>query len=281
MSEPLVFIILVNWNGKTVTLDCLSSLSSISYSNCKIVIVDNGSTDDSVQAFRQAYPGVTVLEMGKNLRYSGGANAGMKYALNQGAELILQLNNDTTVDKGFLSHLVDTIQSDPSIGMVAPKIYYHDEPTRIWFAGVALSMWTGTMRHIGIREYDKGQYDTPREIPQACGCCLIAPRSVVEQIGLLDESYFLYSEDADWIMRARRAGYRIMYEPRSKVWHKISVDSGGHLSWYKNKNKFISNFRFFSRYASWYHWLVFPWLNIVVNGWSAVKYLLFHKIKTT
>jgi len=279
-SLPLVYIVLVNWNGKDHTLACLQSLRKISYGNYNIVVVDNGSSDGSVQALKEAYPKIAVLEMGKNLRYSGGANVGMQYALEQGAALILQLNNDTTVDREFLSHMVTAIQSDPSIGMVAPKIYYYNEPTRIWFAGAEMSMWTGTMHHIGIREYDKGQYDTPREILQACGCCLLAKRSVVEQIGLLDKSYFLYCEDADWIMRARRAGYRIMYEPRAKVWHKISVDSGGHLSWYKNKNKFISNFRFFARYAAWYQWLVFPWLNLLVNGLAALRYIVRSRVRS-
>jgi GT2 family glycosyltransferase len=157
--------------------------------------------------------------------------------------------------------------------MVVPKIYYHDPPDLIWFAGSVISFWTGTMRHIGIREVDTGQHDTPGPTAYATGCCILTSRELVERIGILDETYYMYSEDADWSMRARRAGYRIMYEPRAKIWHKLSVSVGGHLSRYKMKNKFMGNFRFFARYASWYQWPVFPWLSVIVNGVSALRYL--------
>lgn len=273
-NKPLVAIVLLNWNGEAVTLECLKSLRKISYKRNHIILVDNGSTDGSVPAIRKAFRTVEILEMGKNLGFARGANVGMRRALQRGADLLMLLNNDTVVDPQFVDFMVDTLLSDPSIGMVSPKIYYYAEPNRIWFAGGTMSMWSGTLRHVGIREYDTGQYDTVREIPNACGCCLLARRTVVEKIGLLDESFYLYTEDADWVMRARRAGYRVFYEPRAKVWHKVSVDSGGHLSWHKNKNKFLSNFRFFARYASWYHWLVFPWLNIPANGSAAVRYFL-------
>jgi len=273
-QRPMVAIVLLNWNGKAVTLECLKSLQKASYKRRQIVLVDNGSTDGSVAAIRKTFRTVTILEMGKNLGFARGANVGMRYALEQGVDLVMLLNNDTIVDPGFLGFMVDTLLSDPSVGIVAPKIYYYAEPNRIWFAGGTMSMWSGTLRHVGIREYDRGQYDTVREIPHACGCCLLARRSAIERIGLLDESFYLYTEDADWVMRARNAGYTVFYEPRAKVWHKVSVDSGGHLSWHKNKNKFLSNFRFFARYASWYHWLVFPWMNILANGYAAVRYLL-------
>ena len=100
------------------------------------------------------------------------------------------------------------------------------------------------------------------------------PRKVVEEVGMLDESYFMYTEDADWSMRVRRAGYTIMYDPTSHVWHKLSVSAGGHLSAFKMKNKFFSNMKFFARYASWYHWFVFPWANIVVNSFAAFRYFI-------
>lgn len=274
MNEPSVFIILVNWNGKSVTLECLNSLAAVTYSNVKVVVVDNASTDGSAAEFKKRHPQVVILEQNENLRFAGGNNAGMKYAIDDGADLICLLNNDTTVDKDFLTHLVSRLQSDGKIGMVAPKVYYFDDPNRIWFAGGEISMWTGTMKHTGIRELDRGQHDAAREIDYASGCCILTKREVVEQIGMLDESYFMYGEDADWCMRARRAGYSICFEPKAKVWHKLSVASGGHLSLFKMKNKFISNFRFFFRYSTFAHKLVFPWMNLLVNGWAGVRYLL-------
>lgn len=273
-SEPRVVIILVNWNGRDVTLDCLASLRDIAYPNHSTLVVDNGSTDGSVESFRSAFPEVEVLALKENRRFAGGMNAGILHALAAGAELLLLMNNDTVVDKDFLGPLVDRLRSDPSAGIVVPKIYYHDPPDRIWFAGGVISFWTGTMRHIGIREADAGQYDTPGPTEYATGCCILTSRELVERIGTLDESYYMYSEDADWSMRARHAGYRILYEPRAKIWHKLSVSAGGHLSWYKMKNKFVGNFRFFARHAAWYQWLVFPWLSIIVNGGSALRYLI-------
>lgn len=267
-----MYIVLVNWNGRDVTLACLDSLAKLTYPQFKVVVVDNASTDGSVQAIRDRHPTVVVQEQQRNLRFAGGSNAGIRYALEHGAEMICLLNNDTTVDSNFLTALVARLQSDATIGAVAPKIYYFDEPQRIWFAGGEISMWTGTMRHVGIRELDRGQYETSREIDYATGCCILTRKEVIERVGMLDESYHMYTEDADWSMRIRRAGYRIMYEPRAKVWHKLSIASGGHLSFFKMKNKFISNLRFFFRYATLPQKLVFPWLNVLVNALAAIRY---------
>jgi len=272
-NDPLVYIIVVNWNGGQVTLDCLASLHSISYSNHVIVLVDNGSTDGVVQAVRTVSQRVKIIENGKNLRFAGGNNVGIRYALEEGAHSVLLLNNDTTVAPDFLAPLVRRITDNPAIGMVSPKIYYHDAPSRIWFAGGEVSFWSGTMRHTGIREADKGQFDVARPIEYATGCCVLVRREAIEQAGMLDESYFMYTEDADWSMRVRKTGFSVYYEPAARVWHKLSVSAGGHLSLFKMRNKFISNLRFFSRYASWYHWFVFPWANIMMNGVAAVKML--------
>lgn len=274
MFEPRVFIIIVNWNGKAVTLDCLDSLSKIAYDNYTIVVVDNASTDGSVEAIGSAYPDAVLLRQDRNLRFAGGNNAGMRYALAHGAEVLCLLNNDTTVDAMFLWQLVSRLQSDIEIGLVAPKIYYYDEPKKIWFAGGRISMWSGTMKHIGLREADEGQHDVATTIDYATGCCMAIRRKAIEEVGMFDESFFMYTEDADYSMRLRGAGYSIVYEPASKVWHRLSVASGGHLSFFKMKNKFLSNLRFFFRYATLPQKLVFPWLNVVVNSWSAIRYLV-------
>jgi GT2 family glycosyltransferase len=272
-AEPLVYIIVLNWNGKQVTLECLASLKIISYSNCKILVVDNASTDGSVEAIANAFPDVTILPMKKNLRFAGGNNAGIRYALDKGADMLLLLNNDTVVDPAFLSFMVARMRDTDHCGMVTPKVLYFDRPDRIWFAGGIISMWTGTMRHVGIREIDIGQHDKAGKTDYATGCCVLTQRTAIEEAGLLDESYHMYTEDADWSLRIRRASYTIMYEPRARIWHRLSVSTGGHLSWYKMKNKYVSNLRFFRRYASWYQWPVFPWLSIAVNGISALRYL--------
>jgi hypothetical protein len=273
-TEPLVCIILVNWNGKDDTLECLASLRRQTYVPHRILVVDNASRDGSAQAIRSLYPEAELLELPENRRFAGGNNAGIRRALEAGAEYVLLLNNDTTADGDMVRNLVRAIRSQPGAGIVAPKISYHDTPGLLWYAGGVISFWTGTMRHVGIREEDRGQHDTPGETGYASGCCLLVSREVIERIGLLDESYFMYAEDADWSIRARRAGYRILYEPAARVWHKVSVSAGGHLSSFKLRHKFLSNLRFFSRHARWYHWLTFPWLTIPVNALAALAYLL-------
>ncbi len=269
-----IIIVVVNWNGKDVTLDCLRSIKNVTYPKYTVIVVDNASSDHSVESFRSEFPEVVVLKQEKNLRFAGGNNVGIKYAMEHGAEAVLLLNNDTTVHPEFLTHLVERLKKDPATGMVAPKIYYHDDQKRIWFAGGEISLWTGTMRHTGIREIDHGQHDQPGKIDYATGCCVLVRSSAIEKVGVLDESYFIYTEDADWSMRVRKAGFTILYEPAAKVWHKLSVSAGGHLSSFKMKNKFVSNMRFFARYASWYHWPVFPWMSVVANGVAALKYFL-------
>ena len=267
-----VAIILVNWNGREITLDCLRSLQAVTYSPLDIVVVDNASTDGSVDAIRTEFPGVHLLAMERNLMFAGGNNAGIAFALERGAELVMLLNNDTTVAPELVSALVARMESEPACGMVVPKIYYHDRPGVIWYAGGEVSFWKGTMSHVGIREIDHGQHDSAGVTTYATGCCILVRAEAIEAVGLLDEAYFMYGEDADWSYRMRLGGYSIWYEPQGKVWHKLSVSTGGHLSRFKLWNKYRSNLRFFVRYARWYHWLVFPWLHFLAIIASTVRY---------
>lgn len=273
-THTKVAVILVNWNGREVTLDCLRSLRAVRSHALHVLVVDNASTDGSVEAIQLNFPEAEILQQSSNLRFAGGNNAGIKRALELNAEYILLLNNDTVVDPSVVQALVGRMDADQQCGMVAPKIYYYDRPEVLWFAGAKVSFWTGTMRHIGIREVDCGQHDRARETDYATGCCTLIRSSVVRAAGVLDESYFMYGEDADWSMRVKRAGYTVWYEPEGKVWHKLSVSAGGHLSAFKLRNKLISSFRFFSRYAKWYHWLTWPWMIGVVNLIVALRFRL-------
>ena len=271
-GQPSVDIIVLSWNGKRDTLECLASLRAVTYPRCRVIVVDNGSTDDSVEAIRAGFPEVVVLQTGRNLLFAGGNNAGIRRSLADGTDVIILLNNDTAVDPGFVGALVGRLQSDPSVGVIGPKILYYASPHIIWYAGGEISFWSGTMRHRGIRARDDGSFDAPGKTDFATGCCLCATREAWQKTGLLDESYAMYAEDADWCVRARHAGFGTGYEPAAKVYHKISVSAGGHLSLFKLRKKFISNLRFFFRHAAWYQWPVFPWLNFVVNGAAALRY---------
>ncbi|MCK4525318.1 MAG: glycosyltransferase family 2 protein [Candidatus Andersenbacteria bacterium] len=220
--QKKVYIIVLNWNGKEDTLECLKSLEKISYSNYKIVVIDNGSEDDSVSEIKKQFSEVKIIENKKNLGFAGGNNVGMKYAINGGADYVLLINNDTTVEEDFLSELVKTGESDEKIGILGSKIYFYSDPNRIWFAGGKVNWLKNKGTHIGLDQIDNGQYDKIKETDYLTGCCLLIKREVVEKIGVLAEDYFLYYEDTDFSLRTKNAGYRSVYVPKSKIYHKIS-----------------------------------------------------------
>ncbi len=263
IAEPHVVIVLVNWNGKDDTLACLESLQNVRYAHKTVVVVDNGSRDGSVDAIRKCFPDTLLICNERNERFARANNQGIRIALQQNADYVLLLNNDTLVDPDFLHHLVRRAESDASIGMVGGKIYYADAPDRLWFAGGGVDLWRGRIWHYGLRQPDKGQYNQPRDVDYVTGCCILVKRSCIEAVGGLDESYYIYGEDVDWCFRARQAGFRVVYEPEAKIWHKISSSSGGKhaphaMTGFKVYHKIRSMLKFFRRHARWYHWITLP-----------------------
>jgi len=222
---PRVVIIILNWNGKNDTSECLDSLNAITYQNYEIIVVDNGSTDGSQQHFKDKYPGIFLIETGQNLGFTGGNNRGITAALQKNADYVLLLNNDTIVDRLFLEELVYAAESREDVGILNPKIYYYDQPRLLWYAGGNLSLLQGLPRHFGFQEIDSGQYDKMKEVNFITGCAFLIKRKVIENIGLLDEKFFCYSEDADWSIRAIKAGYKGLYVPSSMIWHKIGIST--------------------------------------------------------
>jgi GT2 family glycosyltransferase len=263
-ATPSIAVIVLTWNGRDLTLDCLRSLASITTPGVRTLVVDNASTDGTVEAiFARHGDRVTILRNAANLGFAAGNNAGIHRALEDGAAYILLLNNDTLVAPDFLAELLRPMQGDPTVGITAPKIFYAEPRNQIWFAGGEISLWRGTARHIGIRETDRGQHDRPREIDYATGCALFARREVFERVGDLDPTYRAYFEDADFCLRARAAGFRIRYVPTAKVWHRISASTGGQLSRRKITRKLASARRFFARHARPYHWATIPFFFVL------------------
>lgn len=267
IEAPLVWIVIVNWNGKEDTLACLSSLQKITYRPCKIILIDNASSDGSVPAIRRAFPDVEIIENSENKRFAGANNQGLERALAAGADFVLLLNNDTEVAPDFLETLIRGAQVRPDIGMAGPKIFYHHNRQLIWFAGGEIVFWKGRIAHLGLRQLDGERWNVPGAVDYITGCALLVKRECIEKIGGLDESYYIYSEDADWCVRARRAGFQCWFVPTSHVWHKISASSGGGLTAFKAYHKVRSSFVFFKRYARWWHWLTILW-------WVALGLLL-------
>lgn len=274
-TKPLVYIIVLTWNGKKDTLECLNSLKKVSYNNLKVLVVDNASSDGTQEEVQKQFPDVEYILNPTNLRFAHGNNVGIKYALTKGADYILLLNNDTTVADNFLDELVTTASRNSNIGIVGPKMCYYSDPERIWYAGGKIEWWKGWISHIGVRELDNGQYDQTKETDFVSGCSILVKRDVIEKVGLLDTAYYIYGEDVDWCIRASHAGYKIMFEPKAKIWHKLSVSTGGHLSWFKNWNKMKSQLRIMRRYAKWYNWVTIPlgmMFNIALNYFRVKSY---------
>jgi GT2 family glycosyltransferase len=256
---PRVAVVVLNWNGKALTLDCVASLLEVRTPNVEVVVVDNASSDGSAEAVRAAFGSrVTVIVNDENLGFARGNNVGIRYALEHGAEFVLLLNNDTIVDEQLIDFMLKPFDDENGVGVTGPKIYYYDPPDQIWFAGGEVFLARGVSRHIGIRERDRGQFDEHRDVDYVTGCALMAKRDVFESVGFLDPSYVAYYEDVDFCMRARRAGFRIVYVPGGKVWHKISASTGGQMSRRKILRKLRSTWKFFRCYARPWHWLTIP-----------------------
>ena len=228
MKTSLVYIILLNWNGWKDTVECVKSCMNLSYSEYRIVIVDNCSTDGSESILREIFPDIALLQTGKNLGFAGGNNVGIHYALEHGAHYVWLLNTDTVVEPDALSVLVQTAEAEETVGMVGSKIVYHGEPNRLWYAGAVLdSKRPYQMHHKGLGEKDVGHYNQLQETGFVTGCSLLARLKMVSEIGLMHEGFFLYFEDSDWNVRAKKAGWKLFYCPTSLVYHKVSMSMGG------------------------------------------------------
>jgi len=241
---PAINIVILNWNGRDDTLACLESVEQIAYPNFRVIVVDNGSTDNSVDAIRAAFPKVELIETGANLGFSGGNNVGIKQALELGADHVLLLNNDTVVDPGLLDAFVAAARRYPDAGVFSAKIYFHGEPNCIWYAGVEWNTKTARFEQVGEGMLDDGvRFSKSCETDYACGCAFFVPAARLREIGLLDDNFFLYFEETDWCYRARKAGYPSIFVPEAKLWHKVSVSFGGEGSplalYFQTRNRLL------------------------------------------
>ena len=263
MPFSKIYIIVLSYNRRDDTVECLKSLYLSEYPNYKVIVVDNASSDGSAEAVRRAFPQADVIENSENLMYAEGNNVGIRMALAEGADYVLLLNNDTVVSPAVLGELEAAMRNHPDAGVAGAMIYYFPPKQRqqdeiIWYAGGIVSFWRGLTAHRGIRERDAGLYNSIEETGYVTGCAMMLSRKCLERTGLLDPGYFIYAEDADLSVRARRAGFRLIFAPRAKVWHKVSLTTGGEFSAFKIKNKIKSNLRLFVLHAKPWHWLTIP-----------------------
>lgn len=224
--EPLVVVVVLNWNRPLETADCIASLLAGDYSRQQILVVDNGSSDGSVGELHQRFGGqIEVVETGTNLFYAGGNNVGLEWSLKAGADWTLILNNDTLVAPDMLGRLVQTAQDHPRAGILAPMIYFGHDRSRIWALGGRRRQWLLMPLEIGRGEMDCGQFAAPFSVDFVTGCAMLVRRDVLTQVGLLDTNYRMYYEDADFCVRVQKAGFELWVEPRAKMWHMVSLSA--------------------------------------------------------
>jgi GT2 family glycosyltransferase len=214
----LVYIIVLNWNGWRDTLACIASLLELEYRDTKLLIVDNGSTDESVPRIREAYPFVEILENGINLGFGGGCNRGIRVALARGAEYIWLINSDATVAPEALTALVQMADRDSSLGCVGSVALEAEDKAKIqFFGGGCVNLWLGRSVH----------RVAPGAIDFVSGASALYLRGALEQVGLFDEDlFFMYWEDTDLGFRLRKAGWRLAVAEGSRIWHKQSASLG-------------------------------------------------------
>lgn len=236
--EHKVGIVLVNYNGEKFQNDCIKTIKEISYKNYEIIVVDNNSIDNSVRKLRDEYPEVKIIETGENTGVARGNNIGIKHALENGCEYVLLLNNDTEVDSEILSNMM---KKTPEYKMVTCKMYYYNPNNMIWCAGGKIDWKKAITIHFGENQLDSSFKDSSKEVEYTPTCCLLIHKSVFEKVGLMDEKYFMYYDDTDFIVRANRAGFKIWYESTARLWHKVSSSSGGTTSktsiYYSTRNR--------------------------------------------
>lgn len=251
----MIYVITLNWNRCADTLEFLASCSQLAKPNARFLVVDNGSTDGSPQEIAKRYPQVEHIINDRNLGFAGGVNVGIRHALAQGADWICLANNDTQLAPDALSLLVEAA-SAADAALASPAIYYASDPQRIWAAGGLRNQLT--LEITGSRRGQPGEVlgETPFEVDFVTACGMLIRRDCLETVGLFDERFFMYYEDSDYCLRARRAGHRAIIVPRARMWHKVAASSGGDDSPGERYYMALSSVQFFRKNVQGWSWLI-------------------------
>lgn len=277
-----VFIILLNYNGVNDTLECVKSLEAINYNNYEIVIVDNCSTDNSFSILKEKFANKHhVISSGRNGGFAFGNNIGISYALKKGADYVLLINNDTIVEANFLDELVNTMESNEYYGITTGLILNYYNKNLVWYAGGEIN-WN---RFYGYHCYENEDIDKlnlyEREVTFATGCLMLIRREVIDRLGGLPEEYFMYYEDVDYCANIQENRYKICFNPKSVIYHKISASSGETespfaIEWNsRNRIRFINKYRY---KISTFKYIKLKFFFYITRIIKLVKYILKGRI---
>ena len=224
-ETPLVVVVIANWNLRKDLLECLGSLYETEYPNMRVIVVDNNSSDDSVEAVARAFPQAQLIARSDNGGYAAALNDGIRAGAVFDPDFFLILNNDTLVPRDTLRKLVDVLLSDPRAAIAAPKIIYHDHPERIFSLGDHIYPWLPLPVRVGRKAYDRPAYSKTQEYDYLFGCALLMRTESLKQVGLFDTSFFMYYEDADICRRMRDSGWKNIRVGSAVISHKASMSS--------------------------------------------------------
>lgn len=236
----------VNWERPQDTIECVNSILACGLSENQVVIVDNGSMDDSVDRFRENFPNVDVIKLQKNFGFAAGYNVGIQKALNKGASRVLIINNDAIIDTNSIQAMLESPWD-----VAIPKILYYEEPNRIWSAGCQWRKFPPCVTHIGRGQLDTQAFNIAYTLDYASGCAMMIKREVFENSGGFDPIFESYYEDYDFCYRVRQAGYIIGFVPQSRVFHKGSQTIGKYTSrrWQLNGRNAVIFYRKDNRFS--------------------------------
>ncbi len=250
-----LFVVIPNWNGAEMISACLTSLQKQSL-KASIIVVDNGSVDESIKIIEEQFPTVYLIKLPQNTGFAGGVNTGIRYALGQGAYAVALFNNDAVADKEWLSELVTTMDSDHKIGIISCKQLRSDKK-HIDSTGDFYTIW-GMPFPRGRNQIDKGQYDISEPIFSAPAGATLYRATMFKKIGLFDEKFFAYYEDVDISFRGQLAGWKIIYQPKAVVYHHVSATSdklGGFTRYHATKNFYLL---YAKNMPGWLFWKYLP-----------------------
>jgi GT2 family glycosyltransferase len=240
-GSPFVVIVLLNYSRWRETVGCIRSLERCSYANSQILIIDNGSPDDSEQMLRDSLPQYRILQTGSNLGYTGGINFSLREARKMGPEYILVLNNDTEVEPDFLDQLIDAMRMNPSAACAGGTIYCFHDKSRVWYAGGELIRWRGLAVHSEKgRRLDRSLLGENRCVTFVTGCMILFRSSCLDAIGPEDERFFMYLDDIELSHRIGAKGYPLLYVPRSIIYHKVEDEEESTFKlYYSARNRLL------------------------------------------
>lgn len=255
MNKSNIVVIIVNFNGLEDTIECIYSIKKSSVT-VDIFVVDNYSSNDEACILKEKFDDIITFRSYKNLGFSGGNNIGIKWAIDKGYEYVLLLNNDTIIDAEMIENLLKV--SDENT-VAVPCMYYFNTPEMIWYGGGDVNRKTGAVIH--YFENTRQVLLKRKKCTFATGCCLMLHKKILNTVGLLDDSYFMYFEDVDYSIRVIQNDFNIVMEPRAKLWHKIGMSSGGEYSplsiYYSTRNRLynIRKHKDFFLFSAYYYTL--------------------------